>query len=267
LARPARGWIFDGSLIILFLKEQTNAMKKLLVILILLFTVSFYSAAQDENIFVIVDHMPTFQGGEEVMNKFFLEEMMYPQIAASGGIKGKVHVSFVVNEDGSISEVKILKGKPMGLSKEALRLIKKMPNWTPGMQGDKVVKVRMIVQVDFPLELKAFKHENKKIRCNPMPNINQYGSPVYYNNQYFVWIYNEAIQALKENKYKKSEELFNKALEISGPTGVGSSHVYFNRALARMNQGNMSLACGDFRRARKIGYAEIDKTIKEVCPQ
>jgi TonB family protein len=240
-------------------------MKKLLAILIVLCTVSLDSTAQDEDIFVIVEHMPTFQGGEEVMNKFFLEEMMYPRIAASGGIKGKVHVSFVVNEDGSISDVKILKGKPMGLSKEAVRLIKKMPNWTPGKQGDKVVKVQMIVQVDFPLELKAYKHENKKIRCNPMPNINQYGSSVYYDSQYFVWMYNEAIHALKQKKYKKAEELFNKALELCGPTGVGSSHVYFNRALARMNQGNESLACGDFRRARKIGYAEIDKTIKEVC--
>jgi len=90
---------------------------------------------------------------------------------------------------------------------------------------------------------------------------------VYYDSQYFVWMYNEAIQALKQKKYKKAEELFIKALELFGLTGVGSSHVYFNSALARMKQGNESLACGDFRRARKIGYAEIDKTIKEICPK
>ena len=102
--------------------------------------------------------------------------MTYPQIAAYGGIKGKVHVSFVVNEDGSISDVNILKGKPIGLNKVAARLIKKRPNWTPSKQRDKAVKVQMIVKIDFPIKLMAYSHENKKIRFNPMPNMNQHGS-------------------------------------------------------------------------------------------
>ncbi|MBL4623888.1 MAG: TonB family protein [Flavobacteriales bacterium] len=240
-------------------------MKRIIPLLFIAFIVSFASYAQEEDVFVIVDHMPVFEGGEEVMNKFFLDEMKYPRLAASGGIKGKVHVSFIVDEEGNISDVKVLKGRPGGLSKEAVRLVNKMPRWIPGKQGDIMVKVQMTVQVDFPLELKAYKHENKKIRCNPMPNINQYGVGVYYESQYFVWVYNKGIDALKHKKYKKAEELFNRALEICGPTGVGSSHVYFNRAIARLYQNNNSLACGDFRRARKIGYAEIDKTIKEVC--
>ena len=241
-------------------------MKKIFSFFFILFSLSFSISAQ-EDIFIIVDQMPSFVGGKEAMNKFFLEEMEYPNLAAGGGIKGKVHISFIVDEEGNISDVKILKGKPMGLSKEAIRLVNKMPKWQPGRQGGKLVKVQMTIQVDFPLELKVYKHENKKIRCNPMPNVDRYGSSVYYDNQYFVWVYNEAINALKHKKYKKAEALFSQALEICGPTGVGSSHVYFNRAIAKMYQGNNSLACGDFRRASKIGYMDIHKTLKAVCEE
>ncbi|MBL4652561.1 MAG: TonB family protein [Flavobacteriales bacterium] len=242
-------------------------MKKIFPLLFILFITSYAVFAQEDDVFVIVDHMPSFVGGEEEMNKFFLEEMEYPSLAAGGGIRGKVHVGFIVDEEGNISNIKILRGKPMGLSKEAIRLVKKMPKWAPGKQNGKLVKVQMTIQVDFPLELRSYKHENKKIRCNSMPNFDQYGTSVYYDSQYFVWVYNEAINALKHKKYQKAEELFDQALEICGPVGIGSSHVYFNRAIAKMYQGKDSLACGDFRRARKIGYAQIDKTIKEVCEE
>jgi TonB family protein len=240
-------------------------MKKIFPLLFPLLFISFLVNAQEDEVFVIVEHMPTFVGGEEAMNKFFLDEMEYPKLAANGGIKGKVHLSFVVDEKGDISEVKILKGKPGGLNKEATRLVNKMPNWTPGKQGGQVVKVQMMVQVDFPLELKVYIDDNKKIRCTPMPNMDQYGGTMFYDSQYFVWYVNTGILALERKSYQEAEAIFNKALVMCGPTGMGSGHIYFNRAIARLYQGNESLACGDFRRARKVGYSEIDKTIKGMC--
>ncbi len=239
-------------------------LRRLGVCFLLVFVI-LIGKSQDENVFVIVDEMPTFGGGADAMQKYFCEEMEYPRMAFQAGVKGKVHVTFIVDENGKVDDVKILKGKPGGLSKEAIRLVESMPNWKPGKQSGKADSVQMTAQVEFPMELKGYKDENKKIRCNPMPNIDQYGGVVFQENQYFVWIYNKGVDALKKKEYEKAEDYFNQALEMIGP--MDSAHPYFNRAIARYYQGKESLACGDFRRAKKVGYAEIDKTIRDICPE
>jgi len=99
----------------------------------------------------IVEVMPTFPGGDQAMFKYFGTQAKYPEEAAENGIKGAVYVAFVVERDGRISEVKVLRGIGGGCDEEALRVIKGMPNWIPGTQNGKAVRVRYNLPFRFHL--------------------------------------------------------------------------------------------------------------------
>jgi len=90
----------------------------------------------------IVEVMPTFPGGDQAMFKYFGTQAKYPEEAAENGIKGAVYVAFVVERDGRISDVKVLRGIGGGCDEEAVRVVRSMPNWIPGTQNGKVVRVR-----------------------------------------------------------------------------------------------------------------------------
>ena len=87
------------------------------------------------------------------MFKFLSENVHYPAIAAENGIQGKVQCQFVVNKDGSIEDIQVVRsaGDP-SLDKEAIRVIKSMPNWNPGKQRGKPVRVKYTIPVNFKLE-------------------------------------------------------------------------------------------------------------------
>jgi len=103
-------------------------------------------------VFVIAEEMPTFPGGQEAMMKFIGSKIRYPQEAADGVIQGTVYVTFVVERDGSIGEAKVLRGLGGGCSEEALRVVKSMPLWKPGMQGGKLVRTSYNLPIRFKLQ-------------------------------------------------------------------------------------------------------------------
>ena len=106
----------------------------------------------DENkVYEVVEEMPQFPGGKDEMNSFFSRNMKYPPMAEENGIAGTVKVQFVVEKDGNISDVKVVRSPDPSLEKEALRLVKLMPKWTPGRQGGKPIRVRYTVPVRFQL--------------------------------------------------------------------------------------------------------------------
>jgi TonB family protein len=107
--------------------------------------------AEEAAVFTVVEQMPEFQGGEQKLLEFLSSHMQYPDAARTGGIQGKVYVSFVVNEIGKISDVKILRGIGGGCDEEALRVVKLMPPWTPGKQQGKAVKTMFNLPIDFKL--------------------------------------------------------------------------------------------------------------------
>lgn len=99
--------------------------------------------------FVIVETMPEFPGGKKALEKYFTDNLNYPEAAKKAGISGKVTINFVVEADGSLSDIKIIKGLGFGCDEEVLRLITQMPKWKPGKQRGKVVSVRMTLPVKF----------------------------------------------------------------------------------------------------------------------
>ena len=106
----------------------------------------------DPNVFEVVEKMPEFpNGGMPGLMKYLSDNIRYPEAAKVAGIQGRVTVVFVVDKDGSITNVKTLRGVDAELDKEAIRVISSMPKWIPGMQKGKTVKVRYTVPVMFRL--------------------------------------------------------------------------------------------------------------------
>jgi len=96
--------------------------------------------------------MPEFPGGELALRKYLMISVKYPEIARENGIQGKVYVKFIVNTDGSISNVLIDRGVDSSLDKEALRVVRNMPKWIPGQQDGIKVRVSYIVPINFILQ-------------------------------------------------------------------------------------------------------------------
>ena len=97
--------------------------------------------------------MPEFPGGDKEMYAFLSKHMKYPAFERSNNVEGKVYVQFVIDENGKIKDVEIVRGVMggEGLNKEAMRVIQSMPNWTPGYQGDKKVPVIHVLAINFTL--------------------------------------------------------------------------------------------------------------------
>lgn len=105
-------------------------------------------------IFSIVEQMPAFPGGEQAFLNFIAQNFRYPAMERENGIQGKVFVEFVVRPDGSVTDVKVLRGVAggSGLDKEAMRVIKSSPKWKPGKQNGKEVSVYYRVPVSCSLK-------------------------------------------------------------------------------------------------------------------
>ncbi len=99
-----------------------------------------------------VDKMPSFDGGNEAMVRFMVDNIKYPEVAKTKGIQGTVFVTFVVRKDGSVTGAKILRGIGSGCDEEAVRVVKAMPKWIPGENGGKPVDVVFNLPVKFLLE-------------------------------------------------------------------------------------------------------------------
>ncbi len=99
-----------------------------------------------------VQEQPEFQGGMAQMYAYLQKNAKYPDMEFDAGIQGKVFIEFVVERDGSVEDVKVRRGVSPGLDKEALRVVRSMPKWSPGKMNGKAVKVRFTIPVDFKLK-------------------------------------------------------------------------------------------------------------------
>lgn len=107
---------------------------------------------EDEpEIFVHVERMPQFPGGDRALLKFLAEKTIYPEIAKENGIQGRVFVSFVINKKGEVVDIRLARGVDPSLDKEALRVVSLLPKWTPGKQREKAVNVAFNVPINFRL--------------------------------------------------------------------------------------------------------------------
>jgi protein TonB len=107
---------------------------------------------EDNKVFDVVEQQPAFPGGQGALLSWLSQNIHYPAVAEENGIQGRVVVSFVVEKDGSISNVQVVRGVDPSLDKEAARVVKSMPKWTPGKQNGQAVRVKYNVPVTFKLQ-------------------------------------------------------------------------------------------------------------------
>ncbi len=107
---------------------------------------------EEAPIFTVVESMPEFKGGMQQLYTYLGNNIKYPVMAKESGIQGKVYVTFVVEKDGSITDVKVLRGIGGGCDEEAVRVVQSMPRWSPGKQRGKPVRVQYNLPVRFTLQ-------------------------------------------------------------------------------------------------------------------
>ncbi len=102
--------------------------------------------------YTVVEQMPEYPGGEDSLRAFLRREFKYPKLAMENDVMGTVYVTFVVGSDGYIKDIKVLRGIGSGCDEEAVRIVKKMPSWKPGMQNGKAVAVQFNFPIRFRLD-------------------------------------------------------------------------------------------------------------------
>lgn len=107
---------------------------------------------EPEKIFDAVEQMPTFPGGDAALYKFIGDNLVYPVQAAEEGVSGRVTIRFVVERDGTVSQVTVARGKHSALDKEAKRVVSKLPKFIPGKQNGQTVRVFYTLPINFKLQ-------------------------------------------------------------------------------------------------------------------
>ena len=103
------------------------------------------------DVYLITEQMPEFPGGEEKMIEFVQKNLVYPQQAKDAGVEGRVFISFIVETDGSVSDVKVLHGIGHGCDEAAAEVVQSMPKWKPGFHNGEAVRVRYMLPLSFQL--------------------------------------------------------------------------------------------------------------------
>ena len=115
-------------------------------------TAQIKNAESTEKTFEVVEQMPAFPGGDAALMKYLSENIKYPKAAEKAGEQGRVVVNFIVEKDGAISNVNVVRSVTPTLDAEAVRVIKAMPKWVPGKQDGQFVRVKYNVPVSFKLQ-------------------------------------------------------------------------------------------------------------------
>lgn len=107
--------------------------------------------ATDNQVFTAVEIQPEYPGGEAALGKFLQKNIRYPSVAKENNVQGKVYIQFVVERDGSLTDIKVLREPGSGTGDEAVRVLKISPHWKPGVQNGKPVRVQFTLPVNFSL--------------------------------------------------------------------------------------------------------------------
>lgn len=115
-------------------------------------TINVSAQEKQDDIFVQVDEMPKFKDGDfNTFRTWVMQNVKYPEIAKKESIEGKVYAEYIVEKDGTVSNVKIIKSADSRLNEEVLKVVKSSPKWTAGKQNGKLVRVKFVVAVNFAL--------------------------------------------------------------------------------------------------------------------
>jgi len=134
--------------------KRTSCTFLLLLFLLLCAGISFSRQTQEalpRKVFTAVEQMPTFPGGKDALNKYIRKHLKYPKAAMKNAVEGKVVLRFIVEADGSISNVEVIRGIDGDCDHEAIRVVEEMPKWDPGMQNGVFVATYYTLPITFAM--------------------------------------------------------------------------------------------------------------------
>ena len=187
----------------------------------------------DKSLSADIERMPEYPGGDEARLKFLRDSLVYPIDARLKGIQGRVYVTFVIERDGSISEVKVLKGIGYGCDEEAIRVVKSMPNWIPGIEEGKPVRV----QFNMPL---LFKLNN-----NGVPDYN----------------FSKGVKLMKAESYEKAITKFSQSIKTKGSYYKKS---FANRGVCKFYTKDYEGSFNDLQHAISLGVELINEEVVKL---
>jgi TonB family protein len=202
-------------------------------------SVSFFDKEQSLNadsITVKVDKMPEFKGGFPAMLEYMANTIVYPEEAKRLGIKGKVLVTFAIDTNGLPTDIKVVKGIGGGCDKEAVRIIKSMPAWSPAYRNGKKVKQEVSFPIGFDLPKAA---------------------PVVMGNVY----YNSGVKSFGKHQYKEAMDYFTKAINYDSL----DNEAIYNRGVTYIRLNLPENACQDWRTLRRRKISDADGLILKYC--
>ncbi|MFY0689185.1 MAG: energy transducer TonB [Cyclobacteriaceae bacterium] len=138
---------------------RTSSVKNMIGVLGMLMMSLSYGQEQEDKLYEKVDQLPQYQGGFDEMIAFLADEISYPKTASAAGITGKVFVSFIVEKDGSLSNIETVKGVDKALDQEAERVIGLLSDFIPGKHQGKLARVKMVLPIMFALDEEDSKGE------------------------------------------------------------------------------------------------------------
>lgn len=186
-----------------------------------------------DKVYSVVQQNPEFVGGMKALGPYIQANMRYPAPAKRAYVSGKVFISFVVLKDGSFTDIRVIKGIGFGCDEEALRLVKTMPAWKPGMQDGKPVNVRYNLPIHFELDKKSAQNETKEESDKEVKiRIGQTSNPTFSPDDYRYHVYSpkpseEPLILLDGVPLKKGVEALN-------PDDIESIEVVKNDAAVRI---------------------------------
>ena len=174
---------------------------------------------QGTAVFEVVEEMPEFPGGVDAMMEYLQKELRYPESAKEKGIQGRVTVQFIIDKEGNVTNSKVTRSVDKDMDTEAIRLVKAMPKWKPGMQKGKAVAVKYTVPVVFRLE--GGKTVNSQVTVNS--KVSEFSVQGMNNPLYIVdgkEVTSSILSALDVNKIESMTVLKNEsATEVYGEKG------------------------------------------------
>lgn len=185
-----------------------------------------------KDVYTVVETMPQYPGGDMGMLTFIARNVEYPTFAKENGLTGVVYVSYIVDRDGSIKDVKVLRGVHKSLNEEAMRVVRQLNGYKPGLQDGKPVPVQFTVPIRFELQ------------GAPTPDLQFVSSR--YRAQLPPYL-DSANKALGRHDFQKAIELYTKSIETENDLG----EAYFERAIAHYALRDIENAEADFEDAIK----------------
>ena len=178
------------------------------------------STKTDNRIFTAVEQEPEFKGGISAFYQFLAQNIRYPETMRKNNIEGKVFVTFVVMKDGSLTDIKVVRGIGNGADEESMRVIKLSPKWNPGMQNGKPVNVQYTLPINFALGDKKTANDTTK----SSGGVNKKTSYVFAGKQNTFGKYNQSAIANIDGASSKAQPLNPKDTSNTFSTAVVGSH-------------------------------------------